>query len=237
MIEKDEILSAIKRLASAGGGKPPGVRAFTSETGISQGQWYGVHWARWSDALADAGFGPNEKQGKFDSEAVLKSVGSFALELGRMPTNPEMKMRRRSDLSFPNPKTVASHFGSISDLRSSLRALGGEDPAFQGLLEIISASEAGQVSPSNRTKSDRWVYLLKSGANFKIGRGEQLERRVKQIATAMPDSTVLEHAIRTDDPAGIEAYWHRRFAGKRLNGEWFKLDAADVAAFKRRKFQ
>jgi hypothetical protein len=69
---RDHILNEIKRLAAANG-ESPGKQVFARETGIKDGQWSGVFWARWSDALTEAGLENNKFQGRFATEDVLAS--------------------------------------------------------------------------------------------------------------------------------------------------------------------
>ena len=204
-------------------------------SGIPQHHWYGKIWPRWSDALADAGLGGNELQGRFDSAEVLRKVVEATTQLGRVPTTPEMKILRLADNEFPNPKTVAAHFGNRTELIEVVRSHCSQNPNLSHLLEQLPEPPKTQ-RPIGKLATG-WVYLLKSGPHYKVGRSETLEKRIRQISIALPESVTLVHAIETDDPVGIEAYWHRRFAPQRLNGEWFKLGTSELSAFRRRKFQ
>lgn len=233
---REEILKEIRRLAKANGGKPPGSRSFEAQSGIRESAWRGVYWARWGDAVHEAGLQRNAQQGKFDEDFLFTKLAQACRHFGRMPTAMELRMYGRSDEAFPNQKTISSRFGTLSAaplrLADWVKGKGG----YADVAAILEKSVRPELTPSSRTK-EGIVYLIRSGSNYKIGRSDELERRVKQIRVALPDAATLVHSIRTDDPSGIEAYWHRRFADRRANGEWFKLTWADVAAFKRRKFQ
>ena len=47
------------------------------------------------------------------------------------------------------------------------------------------------------------VYLLKSGKHYKIGRSDDIEQRFREVKIALPETVMLVHAIRTDDPSQI----------------------------------
>jgi hypothetical protein len=82
-----------------------------------------------------------------------------------------------------------------------------------------------------KAKTAGYVYLISGGGYYKIGKTTNLQDRRKQIGLQLPFEVSLRHAIQAEDIDRLEIYWHERFAGKRLNGEWFALTAEDVADF------
>jgi hypothetical protein len=237
-MDKAHILQEIKRSAAANGGTPLGFRRFFSETGIKRSDWLGIYWARWGDALREAGFTPNQLTEGYDDSELLESYANLARELGRLPTSPDMRLKTRTDPQFPSDKTFA-RFGSKRDFVARLV----EYCRNKGYEDVVCLCES--YSPPNRSlpaepAADQpaigFVYLIKSGRFYKIGQTNSVGRREYELAIQLPEPAKTVHVIRTDDPLGIEEYWHKRFAAKRKNGEWFELDATDIAAFQRRKF-
>ena len=232
---KTHILSEIRRIASENGGVAPGQGLFAKMTGITTAKWRGVHWLRWSDAVIEAGLHANEWNQKFDTDSVLHALAELARRLGRLPTRSEIKMERQLDASFPSHSTVANRYRTNAELNDALLQLSASERDWADLQDILTRRE--HKSPRVETSWEGFVYLLKSGQHYKIGRSEDIERRFREVRIALPEAVTLIHSIKTDDPPGIEAYWHRRFASKRANGEWFALDGSDVKAFRRRTFQ
>jgi hypothetical protein len=158
-----------------------------------------------------------------------------------MPTVAEYELHRSRTQSLPAYKTFQSNFGNKDNIVWELRRWIIETDPSSGLLDKLPLGAEKVVLPERISNTsdvkEGYVYLLKSGKHYKIGRSDELEKRIKQISIALPESVELEHAIKTDDPPGIEAYWHRRFAGSRANGEWFSLSPAEVRAFKKRRYQ
>jgi len=65
-MNKQHILNEIIRTAKENNGIPLGRDRFERETGIKYSDWYGKYWARWGDAVKEAGLEPNKLQSAYD---------------------------------------------------------------------------------------------------------------------------------------------------------------------------
>lgn len=240
-MDKHYILDEIRRTAKENGGNALGRIKFFEATGIREADWSGKYWTKWSDAVAEAGFPQNRMQQAFDDASILDSLAQYIMELGRYPTVAELKIKRRSDETFPS-KGVFARLGNRPEVAQRLIEHCAGRVELQPVINICTSIAAEKVKrraahvESDAQQANGFVYLMKSGKHYKIGFTNSMDRRQYELGPKLPMGIEPIHSIRTDDPAGIEAYWHRRFKDKHLNGEWFDLSPPDVAAFKRRKF-
>lgn len=233
-MNRETIIAEIKRTAAVNGGKPLGRERFQAETGIRKHEWERF-WARWGDALRDAGFQPNEFTAAHDKGDIVRRVADLARELGRFPTHGDLRVKRTNDATFPGKGAFDKY--RVDELKAAVAAYCSATTGHDDVVALCQVS-VPKPEPDAKpdTSNDGFVYLLKSGRFYKLGKTNSVGMRERQLQIQLPEQARTVHAIKTDDPSGIEAYWHRRFEAKRKNGEWFELSAQDVAAFRRRKF-
>jgi len=240
LMDRHEIVREIQRTVQQNNGQPLGAKRFQDETGIKESDWFGKYWRNWGDALLEAGFRPNQMQAAYNETALIKALLDLIRELGRFPVKADPLLKRRRDASFPSHNVFTRCFGGKPQRVAKLLEFCHAHSGFEDIVAVLESIAAAE--PLTRTVSDAshpepvgFVYLVRHGSRreYKIGKTINPIRREGEIGLELPLKVKPEHVIKTDDPAGIERYWHDRFADKRMNGEWFALSTQDVRAFKK----
>lgn len=97
---------------------------------------------------------------------------------------------------------------------------------------IGSKTRKSVPTPRNRAG---YVYVLEvpnTPGLFKIGRTVDLDDRLRTFNVKLPFPVEYEHTVKSNDCYALETMLHRLFAGQRVSGEFFMLDAADLSILK-----
>jgi hypothetical protein len=236
MVSKEKIIDEIKRTTQHNGGMPLGAARFQQETGISSYEW-GRYWARFGDAVNAAGFEPNKFLIAYSDDFLISKLIGLTRKLKRFPTFREIQAEKTNDSELPDKK-VFQRFGNKETILRKVVEFCKGKTEYDDIAQVCAPllSDPGQREDQDIPDGEcnvGEVYLFKSGRHYKIGKSCDTVRRGKELRIQLPETPNLIHSIRTDDPSGVEAYWHRRFESRRMNGEWFDLTQADIRAFKR----
>ncbi len=239
-MDKKHIIDEIIRTAKENNRTPLGHRKFASETGIKYSDWHGKYWARWSEAIKEAGYEPNKLTSAYDKSWLIERVISLIREIKRFPTSADFRLKAYNTKGFPADSTF-NRLGKKPEMAQRILNYCKDKADYQDIIEICKEActpteKENEVDSKEGDFQVGYVYLMKSGRYYKIGRSDYVEKRNYEIGIKLPEELKTIHKIKTDDPIGIEAYWHKRFENRRKGGEWFDLSSSDVKAFKRRKF-
>jgi hypothetical protein len=213
-MNKAEILDAIRSFAAANRGKAPGSQRLATEIGLRKVDWYPKFWVRWSDAVREAGLRPNLLSVATPDEVLIAKYVGLIREFGRFPIESDLLLKRQNDEGFPD-RGVFSRLGSKRERAGKALDYYRQHPAFSDLIpicEVVTASSTPRDRAAGATSRVMgYVYLMKHGnrAEYKIGRMFNPVRREGEMRLELPETLRPVHHIKTDDPAGVEAYWHR----------------------------
>jgi len=177
---------------------------------------------------------------RFSTDSLIKKYIDLIRELGHFPLEGDLRVKRHRDNTFPSHGSFNS-LGSKTQRAKKVFAYCQEHGDYVDIipfcLEVLSKTPHDPGVSTSESSNVGYVYIVKHGsrAEYKIGKTFNPVRREGEIALQLPEKVRPIHYIKTDDPSGVEKYWHTRFAEKRKEGEWFALTAIDVRAFRRWK--
>ncbi len=217
MMRKEEILVEVRRRAKENGNKPLGKVRFEGATGIVESDWLRYYWSRFTDMQREAGFEPNQLQGAYSEDYLCEKLISLIRELEAFPTDSQKRKKALNDPDFPQASTFNRSLGNKNQqmikLLTYCRNISGHDDVVRVLEPFIEqiAFNKPEILELESIR-EGFVYLVKgSPGHYKIGCTNSVGRRVYELGTKTAIEPKLLHEIKTDDPRGIEKYWHERF--------------------------
>lgn len=139
----------------------------------------------------------------------------------------------------PNP-TGRLHWAKAKpffEFKDPVRSRYMLDDLFAEQFPEFSDLDFGRGAPMSASRPSSsptggFVYVIKSEHGYKIGKTVNLKDRTRLFAVKLPFPITVEHYAWFEDYSSAERDFHRMFHAKRLEGEWFALDAADIANIK-----
>ena len=218
-MDKQHILGEIRRTAKANGGKPLGMDRFCDATGIKEFDWRGKYWENFGDAQEEAGFERNSKQGPFDEAWLIEKVIGLIRELQRFPTVAALRLKRRSDPTFPASETFR-RLGKAKQQRvAKVHAYCDGRPGYEDVLAICDAAktEPGSKESENGSSLEQsfgFVYLMKSGRYYQDRQNEPRWR-----AGARSRNTIARSAQHRAFNSYRRSCRHRSLLAQKVRGE------------------
>jgi hypothetical protein len=243
-ISKHEIIAELHKVVAANDGVVPGERTFAAATRIKESAWKGRHWARWTDAVREAGYDPNAMTQRIPDEGILEGLAGFIIKLGHFPVRDEINMQARAVAGFPVWHTIRKRYGGMPQTAAALLEFSRKtaNPELARLCQerlqrenIKPKSDADRQRPKAIKAGFVYLKYSRSLRLYKIGKANDADKRGAGISLLLPEDLLAKHEIRTDYPYILEKYWEHRFRARKKQGEWYDLTSADIDSFKKRR--
>jgi hypothetical protein len=136
------------------------------------------------------------------------------------------------------PKKVCD-YGLHELWQQHFQGLELRDHATMGTRPMASSTRLSRIAPERLTPVEiigqptigaraGVVYLLKSAYGYKIGRTRSVPDRMRTFGVQLPFIYTIPFCVWFGDSHAAERRYHDAFASKRINGEWFDLEEADI---------
>lgn len=178
--------------------------------------------------------------GTWNEDELLGRVTALGICLERSASGARIDWREVDISLKPNPsgrthwrtKSFFGFAGSVIERYGFADLFAERFPDLDTFTFGSPAQSAGAMRHLSTLITAGFVYLIRSQYGFKIGKTVNMKSRTRLFEVKLPFPINVEHFAWFENYSEAERAQHDMFRGKRLEGEWFNLDAADIDRIK-----